>query len=79
MPSVFATVAVLALGGTVSRVRRTPPCSYHHARGFAQCLQRSIAGFVLPDAQGNWTASTSISAAPFRCDLNDASKGQVHP
>jgi general L-amino acid transport system substrate-binding protein len=75
--AVFATVAVLALGGTVfAGAANAAMLDTIKQRGSLNCgANGQLPGFGLPDAQGNWTGldvdlCRAISAAIF----NDASK-----
>ncbi len=80
--AVFATVAVLALGGTVfAGAANAAMLDTIKQRGSLNCgANGQLPGFGLPDAQGNWTGldvdlCRAISAAIF----NDASKVKFIP
>jgi general L-amino acid transport system substrate-binding protein len=80
--AVFATVAVLALGGTVfAGAADAAMLDTIKQRGSLNCgANGQLPGFGLPDAQGNWTGldvdlCRAISAAIF----NDASKVKFIP
>jgi general L-amino acid transport system substrate-binding protein len=80
--AVFATVAVLALGGTIfAGAANAAMLDTIKQRGSLNCgANGQLPGFGLPDAQGNWTGldvdlCRAISAAIF----NDASKVKFIP
>jgi general L-amino acid transport system substrate-binding protein len=80
--AVFATVAVLALGGTVfAGAANAAMLDTIKQRGSLNCgANGQLPGFGLPDARGNWTGldvdlCRAISAAIF----NDASKVKFIP
>jgi general L-amino acid transport system substrate-binding protein len=80
--AVFATVAALALGGTVfAGAANAAMLDTIKQRGSLNCgANGQLPGFGLPDAQGNWTGldvdlCRAISAAIF----NDASKVKFIP
>jgi general L-amino acid transport system substrate-binding protein len=80
--AVFATVAVLALGGTVfAGAANAAMLDTIKQRGSLNCgANGQLPGFGLPDAQGNWTGldvdlCRAISAAIF----NDSSKVKFIP
>jgi general L-amino acid transport system substrate-binding protein len=80
--AVFATVAVLALGGTVfAGAANAAMLDTIKQRGSLNCgANGQLPGFGLPDAQGNWTGldvdlCRAISAAIF----NDATKVKFIP